>query len=570
MCARAATKNTEPSAHKCFKNWNGSSSGMEADIIVEGFSKSIELYGVKFARFIGDGDSNVYKKILDSRPYIETTVEKVECKNHLLRNMCNKIKDMVKNPKFGKVTLRKLIGDRILRIRMAVTMAIRHRQNETSKSGAEKIKGLRDDILNIPFHVFGNHEKCDSYFCSGKEEKNYIPLLNSCGLLSRLMELMNSLGDHSRSLLHNANNNAAEEYNSIIAKFVGGKRINYCLKRSYQARCNAAVVSHNSRMPVYNLHKTMYNCSPGRVCKNSEERRNKRRIYGSDRKKMCKRRRLFTDADNSSYGNNVERPDLELDLYEIKKDYFVKKLKLSKEERHKIMEETIIQRLSHVWLEERRKRLTASNFGYVCNKLPHTYCNSIVKKILYSNFDTSAMQYGRQHEKDALDEVHRRNIKTKPSGLFIDEEFPFLAASPDGLINDDGILEIKCPSSCSNLSPEEGIQKRKITFWSINKKNKTQTVNKKHIYYYQIQGQLQITKRKYCLFVVWTPKGTKIEKIERDEAFWKANMQEKLTKFYFDCLLPEIIDPRYPRKLPIRNPEYIKEAREIRKLKLDD
>lgn len=26
-------------------------------------------------------------------------------------------------------------------------------------------------------------------------------------------------------------------------------------------------------------------------------------------------------------------------------------------------------------------------------------------------------------------------------------------------------------------------------------------------YYYQVQGQLNITKRTWCYFVVWTPKG---------------------------------------------------------------
>ncbi|CAL1285504.1 unnamed protein product, partial [Larinioides sclopetarius] len=57
----------------------GSSSAMEADIIVDGFTKSVEMYGVKYARFIGDGDTNVYKKILDSMPYDNLTVEKIEC-----------------------------------------------------------------------------------------------------------------------------------------------------------------------------------------------------------------------------------------------------------------------------------------------------------------------------------------------------------------------------------------------------------------------------------------------------------------------------------------------------------
>ena len=51
----------------------------------------------------------------------------------------------------------------------------------------------------------------------------------------------------------------------------------------------------------------------------------------------------------------LKDPDMDLDLYEMKKEYFLKKLKLSKEAHHKIMEETIIQKLSHVWLEERRK-----------------------------------------------------------------------------------------------------------------------------------------------------------------------------------------------------------------------
>lgn len=82
----------EASEHKCFKNWAVSSSGMEAGIIMEGFSKSVELYGIKYARFIGDRDSNVYKKILDCRPYHELTMEKIDCKNHLLGICAIKLK----------------------------------------------------------------------------------------------------------------------------------------------------------------------------------------------------------------------------------------------------------------------------------------------------------------------------------------------------------------------------------------------------------------------------------------------------------------------------------------------
>lgn len=42
-------------------------------------------------------------------------------------------------------------------------------------------------------------------------------------------------------------------------------------------------------------------------------------------------------------------------------------------------------------------------------------------------------------------------------------------------------------------------------------------------------------------------------------------MEEKFKNFYFDCLLPEIIDPHYPRNMPVRNPEHIIEAQKQRK-----
>lgn len=70
---------------------------MEVGIIAKGFQKSMEMYGAKYAKMISDGDSDVYKLVLDSRPYNDITEEKIVCKNHLLRNVCNKLRDVVRN-----------------------------------------------------------------------------------------------------------------------------------------------------------------------------------------------------------------------------------------------------------------------------------------------------------------------------------------------------------------------------------------------------------------------------------------------------------------------------------------
>lgn len=49
-------------------------------------------------------------------------------------------------------------------------------------------------------------------------------------------------------------------------------------------------------------------------------------------------------------------------------------------------------------------------------------------------------------------------INIHPVGLFIDPEFQFLAASPDGLIDTDALIEIKCPSSISRMTATEAIE----------------------------------------------------------------------------------------------------------------
>jgi len=80
----------------CYKNFdrNASSTRMESDAIAEGFKSSLEMFGVIYRTVIADGDSSVYQAIIDSKPYCEqkVTVKKIECINHLLRNLCKKLR----------------------------------------------------------------------------------------------------------------------------------------------------------------------------------------------------------------------------------------------------------------------------------------------------------------------------------------------------------------------------------------------------------------------------------------------------------------------------------------------
>jgi len=80
-------------------------------------------------------------------------------------------------------------------------------------------------------------------------------------------------------------------------------------------------------------------------------------------------------------------------------------------------------------------------------------------------------------------------------------------------------------------------------------------LKKNHKWYYQVQGQLNVCQKDYCILAIWTNKGIKYEIIKRDYLFWTTIMLPKLNNFFFKCFLPELVDPRHTRNMPIRNPE---------------
>jgi len=172
--------------------------------------------------------------------------------------------------------------------------------------------------------------------------------------------------------------------------------------------------------------------------------------------------------------------------------------------------------------------------------------------------------YSEDHDQEEVAKKElaaKLNKDIKPCGLFIDYENPCLGATPDGLIDENGLVEIKCPQLAEHLTAEEAIEKLPSWKGVFDKKNPDK-INRKHRYFYQIQGQLNITRRQYCIFAIWTPKSMKIVHVDVDDAFWKYQMLPCLTRFYYECMLPEIVDSRHNRHMPIRDPSYIIEAKQ--------
>lgn len=69
-------------------------------------------------------------------------------------------------------------------------------------------------------------------------------------------------------------------------------------------------------------------------------------------------------------------------------------------------------------------------------------------------------------------------------------------------------------------------------------------------------------QKKKCYFVTYTNKWLNIECITYDEEFWQKQMETKLENFYMNCILPEIINPQYGKRLLVDD---IKDPKEDRK-----
>ncbi|KAF0709769.1 YqaJ domain-containing protein, partial [Aphis craccivora] len=412
--------------------------------VAEGFKKSVEMHGLKYNKLIGDGDYSVTKRLQEIMPYCPNFfIEKIECRNHLLRNYGTKLTGIVKNTKYP-ISIRNHIKKNPVRFRSAITKAMDYRSKLQYETKEEKIFGLRKDITNSFRHILGDHRLCEPYFCNGPKpnEINYIDEALTTGLLEEFIQIVNRLA-----------NNAEK----------------------------AALLSHNtSGKYIRTIHKALVqDKSPGDVGK---------KFLISKEKKNDQRRRLMLFNENVPRNTKHYGPDADYGLAEP----------LENDE--------------------------PFDYDEIKLKFLNTLC--------MNNF-SKATEYGKVMESSAIADFEKTMfLKVKPCGLYCDLEYPFLGASPDGVIDDDTIIEVKCPISAKDYDNFiDAFNDKKLPQCELfDKKLK---LKKNSNYYYQIQGQMHICKKTKCYFVIYTSYWTSIERVDYDDDFWQTKMAPKLEKSVF-------------------------------------
>ena len=179
------------------------------------------------------------------------------------------------------------------------------------------------------------------------------------------------------------------------------------------------------------------------------------------------------------------------------------------------------------------------------------------------NDSIPALKWGRENESNARSEYFSKvkhkhqNLEIAESGLVIDLAFPYLGASPDGIVCcGTGVIEIKCTYKYRHESPVSDNALADHQYFL--KQNADDQIVLSHQHKYdQVQGQIAICNVSYCDFIVWCPNDIFIERIKKDDDYLPKHLP-RLERFFCDCLLPELLTHKF-----IQNKEPVKKVRSV-------
>lgn len=216
---------------------------------------------------------------------------------------------------------------------------------------------------------------------------------------------------------------------------------------------------------------------------------------------------------------------------------------------HHIYQSSSLQHWFKNWQEQRKYKLTASTFAGAIGLWPRRRVQLWLEKIGYLQPFTGNMAtcWNNIKEEEALERykmITGNAVRFPEFQVYrdTDPEYDWLAASPDGTVeqavyglSSRGVLEIKCP------------------YFDGNKKINAYPWTRIPLHYIpQAQGLLEILDRDWMDFYVWTPNGSSLFRVDRDEEYWNL-LKIALSDFWWnhvhtareECLKRVIKDPLY-------------------------
>ena len=174
------------------------------------------------------------------------------------------------------------------------------------------------------------------------------------------------------------------------------------------------------------------------------------------------------------------------------------------------------------WMDARRGKFTASRLGELMTQgrskgdlwgnRAITYIYELINAITSGQdhiVTSKSMEWGHDHEWDAVEAYEKVTGAKVKYGVGFIHYNSFSGGTPDGLVGENGMIEVKCP---------------------FNGANHIRSIIDDYIkpeYLLQVQGNLLFTDRQWCDFVSYDPRQNEglqlyIQRVERNEEIINA------------------------------------------------
>lgn len=205
----------------------------------------------------------------------------------------------------------------------------------------------------------------------------------------------------------------------------------------------------------------------------------------------------------------------------------------------------MIEQRTPEWFEARKGRVTGSIVGAILGLSPYMTRDDALRSMVRASLGAPseftgnpATEWGNAMEAGAVAEFEMETSERVDPAPFVPFE-DWLGASPDGYVSDGRLLEVKCPYGLRN-DPSPAFKLPK---------------DLPH-YEAQMQVQMYVTDRLSCWFYQWTPYGTSLKLVHRDEDWLSTNLP-RLRQFHAEYLdaLRDPDEHLAPRRTIIDTPD---------------
>lgn len=165
------------------------------------------------------------------------------------------------------------------------------------------------------------------------------------------------------------------------------------------------------------------------------------------------------------------------------------------------------------WFQARVGRVTGSIVGAILSLSPYMTRADALRSMVRaahgapSEFTgNAATEWGTYNEAGAIAEFEMETSERVDPAPFVPFE-DWLGASPDGYTSDGRLIEVKCPYGIRNDSSPIFKMPDELPH-----------------YVSQMQVQMYVTGKESCWFYQWTPHGTSLKLVHRDDDWLNANL----------------------------------------------